>query len=105
MVSLKPPTTMLTIQNLNRIQNQKVNLEWDVASIYEASSTYRITIRSERFPYQKILELSRIGELQSNGNYEYFFINGLGRKTHTSLRLEQIGDMNNILGALNWFTT
>jgi hypothetical protein len=83
---------------------QKVNSEWEVSSVYEMVSTYSITIRSERFPYQKIVELSRIGDLQSNGNYEYFFINGMGRKTHTSLRLEQIGDMNNILKALNWFT-
>jgi hypothetical protein len=96
---------MLTIQNLNRIQNQKVNPEWEVSSVYEKVSTYSITIRSERFPYQRILELSRIGDLQSNGNYEYFFINEQGRKSHTSLRLEQIGDMNNILGALNWFAT
>ena len=95
---------MLTIQNLNKLVNLKVGKEWEVASVYERVSTYVITIKAERFPYQRIIELSRIGDLQSNGNYEYFFINELGRKTHTSLRLEQIGDMNNILKALNWFT-
>jgi hypothetical protein len=95
---------MLTIQNLNKLVNQKLNQHWAVSSVYEKVSTYSITIRSEKFPYQRILELSRIGDLQSNGNYEYFFINEQGRKTHTSLRLEQIGDMNNILKALNWFT-
>ena len=95
---------MLTIQNLNRILNKKINQDWEVASIYEATSTYSITLRTERFPYQRVIELSRIGELQSNGNYEYFFINEQGKKTHTSLRLEQIKDMNNILKALNWFT-
>ena len=96
---------MLTIQNFNKLVNQKVGTEWVVSLVYEKISTYAITLRSERFPYQRIVELSRIGDLQSNGNYEYFFINELGRKTHTSLRLEQIGDMNNILGALSWFTT
>ena len=96
---------MLTIQNLNKLVKQKVNPEWEVSSVYEKVSTYSITIRSERFPYQKIVELSRIGDLQSNGNYEYFFINGQGRKSHTSLRLEQIWYIDNILGALNWFTT
>jgi hypothetical protein len=95
---------MLTIHNLNKLVNLKVNSEWEVASVYERASTYVITIETERFPYQRILELSRIGDLQSNGNYEYFFINEQGRKTHTSLRLEQIGDMINILKALNWFT-
>jgi hypothetical protein len=96
---------MLTIQNYNKLVNRKVGTEWEVFSVYERVSTYMITIRSERFPYQRVIELSRIGDLQSNGNYEYFFINSQGRKTHTSLRLEQIGDMNNILKALNWFTT
>ena len=96
---------MLTIQNFNKLVNRKVGTEWAVSLVYEKTSTYAITLRSERFPYQRIVELSRIGDLQSNGNYEYFFINELGRKTHTSLRLEQIGDMNNILGALSWFTT
>jgi hypothetical protein len=96
---------MLTIQNLNKLVKQKVNPEWEVSSVYEKVSTYSITIRSERFPYQKIVELSRIGDLQLNGNYEYFFINGQGRKSHTSLRLEQIWYIDNILGALNWFTT
>jgi hypothetical protein len=96
---------MLTIQNLNKLVKQKVNPEWEVSSVYETVSTYSITIRSERFPYQKIVELSRIGDLQSNGNYEYFFINGMGRKSHTSLKLEQIWYIDNILGALNWFTT
>jgi hypothetical protein len=96
---------MLTIHNYNKLVNRKVGTEWGVFSVYERVSTYMITIRSERFPYQRVIELSRIGDLQSNGNYEYFFINSQGRKTHTSLRLEQIGNMNNILGALNWFTT
>ena len=96
---------MLTIQNYNKLVNRKVGTEWEVFSVYERVSTYMITIRSERFPYQRVIELSRMGDLQSNGNYEYFFINSQGRKTHTSLRLEQIGDMNNILKALNWFTT
>ncbi len=95
---------MLTIQNYNKLVNQKVGAEWAVSLVYEKVSTYSITILSARFPYQRIIELSRTGDLQSNGNYEYFFINGQGRKTHTSLRLEQIGNMNNILGALNWFT-
>ncbi len=95
---------MLTIHNLNKLVNQKIGSEWVVSSVYEKVSAYSITLRSERFPYQRIIELSRIGDLQFNGNYEYFFINEQGRKTHTSLRLEQIGYMDNILGALNWFT-
>lgn len=95
---------MLTIQNYNKLVNQKIGVEWAVSSVYEKVSAYSITLRSERFPYQRIIELSRTGDLQSNGNYEYFFINEQGRKTHTSLRLEQIGDMTNILKALNWFT-
>ena len=96
---------MLTIQNLNKLVNRKVGAEWVVSSVYEKVSTYSITILSARFPYQRIIELSRIGDLQSNGNYEYFFINERGIKTHTSLRLEQIWYIDNILGALNWFTT
>ena len=96
---------MLTIQNYNKLVNRKVGAEWVVSSVYEKVSTYSITILSARFPYQRIIELSRIGDLQSNGNYEYFFINERGIKTHTSLRLEQIWYIDNILGALNWFTT
>ena len=96
---------MLTIQNLNKLVNRKVGAEWVVSSVYEKVSTYSITMLSARFPYQRIIELSRIGDLQSNGNYEYFFINERGIKTHTSLRLEQIWYIDNILGALNWFTT
>ena len=96
---------MLTIQNYNKLVNRKVGAEWVVSSVYEKVSTYSITMLSARFPYQRIIELSRIGDLQSNGNYEYFFINERGIKTHTSLRLEQIWYIDNILGALNWFTT
>ena len=96
---------MLTIQNLNRILNKKVDQNWEVASIYERVSTYVITIRTDRFPYQRVIELSRIADLQPNGKMVYFFINEQGRKTHTSIKLEQIKDMNNILKALNWFTT
>jgi hypothetical protein len=96
---------MLTIQNYNKLVNRKVGAEWAVSSVYEKVSAYSITLLSARFPYQRIIELSRIGDLQSNGNYEYFFINEQGRKTHTSLRLEQIWYIDNILGALNWFTT
>ena len=96
---------MLTIQNFNKLVNRKVGAEWVVSSVYEKVSAYSITILSARFPYQRIIELSRIGDLQSNGNYEYFFINERGIKTHTSLRLEQIWYIDNILGALNWFTT
>jgi hypothetical protein len=96
---------MLTIQNLNRILNKKVNPQWDVASIYEATSTYRITIRSDRFPYQRVIDLSRFVEFNNNGIGHYFFFNEQARKSHTSLTIEQIKDMNNILKALNWFTT
>ncbi len=96
---------MLTIKNYTKLVNQRIGSEWAVSLVYEKVSTYSITILSARFPYQRIIELSRMGDLQSNGNYEYFFINEQGRKTHTSLRLEQIGDMNNILEKLNWFTT
>lgn len=96
---------MLTIQNINRLLNGKVGTEWEVTSAFEGTSTYYITIKHTLgfFPYQRVIELSRIADLQSNGNYEYFFINEQGRKTHTSLRLEQIKDINNILKALNWF--
>jgi hypothetical protein len=96
---------MLILHNIEKLENQKVNQDWMVTSVYEKASTYSITIRTERFPYQRVLELSRFVELQSNGNYEYFFFNEQGKKTHTSLRLEQIKDMDNILKALNWFTT
>ena len=96
---------MLTIQNLNRILNKKINQDWEVASIYEATSTYSITLRTERFPYQKVVELSRFVEFNNNGIGHYYFFNEQGRKTHTSLTIEQIKDMDNILKALNWFTT
>lgn len=96
---------MLTIQNLNRILNRKVNPQWDVASIYEASSTYRITIRSDRFPYQRVIDLSRFVEFNNNGIGHYFFFNEQARKSHTSLTIEQIKNMDNILRALTWFTT
>lgn len=96
---------MLTIQNSNRILNKKINQDWDVGSINETISAYVIILRTDEFPYRRVIELSRIGELQSNGNYEYFFFNAQGKKTHTSLKLEQIKDIDNVVRALNWFTT
>ena len=96
---------MLTIQNLNRILNKKVDQHWEVASIYEKVSTYVITMRTERFPYQRVIELSRIGEFNNNGIGHYFFFNEQGRKSHTSLTIEQIKDIDNVVRALNWFTT
>lgn len=97
---------MLTIHNIEKLEGQKVAHDWVVSSAYEKASTYSITIKNAHghFPYQRVLELSRFVELQPNGNYEYFFFNEQGRKTHTSIRLEQIRDMDNILKALNWFT-
>lgn len=96
---------MLTIQNIEKLENQKVNQDWEVASIYKKASTYSITLRTERFPYQRVIELSRFVEFNNDGIGNYFFINEQGRKTHISLRLEQIRDMNTILKVLNWFTT
>ena len=96
---------MLTIQNLNKLVKQKINPQWDVASIYEATSTYRITIRSDRFPYQRVIDLSRFVEFNNNGIGHYFFFNEQARKSHTSLTIEQIKNMDNILRALTWFTT
>ena len=96
---------MLTIQNIEKLENQKINQDWVVASIYKKASTYSITIRSVFFPYQRVIELSRFVEFNNNGIGHYFFFNEQGRKTHTSLIIEQIKDMDNILKALNWFTT
>ena len=95
---------MLTIQNIEKLENQKVNQDWMVTSVYEKASTYSITIQSVFFPYQRIVELSRFVEFNNNGIGHYYFFNEQGRKTHTSLRLEQIWYIDNILGALNWFT-
>lgn len=95
---------MLTIHNIRKLEGQKVAHDWTVSSACEKLSTYSITLRTEKFPYQRVLELSRFVELQPNGNYEYFFFNEQGRKTHTSIRLEQIRDMDNVVKALNWFT-
>lgn len=102
---IKPPITMLTIQNLNRILNKKINQDWEVASIYESVSTYVITMRTERFPYQRVIDLSRFVEFYNNGIGHYFFFNEQGRKSHTSLTIEQIKDIDNVVRALNWFTT
>ena len=96
---------MLTIQNIEKLENQKVNQDWEVASIYKKASTYSITMRTERFPYQRVVELSRFVEFNNNGIGHYFFFNEQGKKSHTSLTIEQIKDMDNILKALNWFTT
>jgi hypothetical protein len=96
---------MLTIRNIEKLENQKVAHNWEVSSVYEKASTYSITIRSVFFPYQRIVELSRFVEFNNNGIGHYYFFNEQARKTHTSLRLEQIGNMDNILKALNWFTT
>lgn len=95
---------MLTIQNIEKLENQKVNQDWEVASIYKKASTYSITIRSEKFPYQRVVELSRFVEFNNNGIGHYFFFNEQGRKTHTSLVLEQIKYIGNIVDSLNWFT-
>jgi hypothetical protein len=95
---------MLTIQNIEKLENQKINQDWVVASIYKKASTYSITIRSVFFPYQRVIELSRFVEFNNNGIGHYFFFNEQGRKTHTSLVLEQIKYIGNIVNALNWFT-
>ena len=96
---------MLLIQNIEKLENQKVNQDWVVFSVYKKASAYVIILRTDEFPYRRVIELSRIGELQSNGNYEYFFFNEQGKKTHTSLTIEQIKDIDNVVRALNWFTT
>ena len=98
---------MLLIQNIEKLENQKVNQDWEVASIYEVTSTgtYSITMRTERFPYQRVVELSRFVEFNNNGIGHYFFFNEQGRKSHTSLTIEQIKDIDNVVRALNWFTT
>ena len=95
---------MLTIQNIEKLENQKVNKDWTVSSIYKKASTYSITMRTERFPYQRVIDLSRFVEFNNNGIGHYFFFNEQGRKTHTSLVLEQIKYIGNIVDALNWFT-
>jgi hypothetical protein len=98
---------MLLIQNIEKLENQKVNQDWKVASIYKKASTYSITIKNAHghFPYQRTVELSRFVEFNNNGIGHYFFFNEQGRKSHTSLTIKQIKDMDNILKALNWFTT
>lgn len=96
---------MLTIQRTYKLEGEKVGQDWVVTSIYEKESTYSIIIRTDRFPYQRVVELSRFVEFDNNGIAHYYFFNEQGRKTHTSLRLEQIKDINNIVAALNWFTT
>ena len=96
---------MLTIRNIEKLENQKVAHDWAVSSVYEKASTYSITLLSLRFPYQRIVELSRFVEFNKDGIGHYYFFNEQARKTHTFLRLEQIKDMDNILKALNWFTT
>ena len=95
---------MLLIQNIEKLENQKVNQDWVVSSVYKKSSTYSITIRSEKFPYQRVVELSRFVEFNDNGIGHYYFFNEQGRKTHTSLVLEQIKYIGNIVDSLNWFT-
>ena len=96
---------MLLIQNIEKLENQKVNQDWVVSSVYKKASTYSITIRTERFPYQRVVELSRFVEFNDNGIGHYYFFNEQGRKTHTSLIIEQIKDIDNVVRALNWFTT
>lgn len=95
---------MLLIQNIEKLENQKVNQDWVVSSVYKKASTYSITIRSEKFPYQRVVELSRFVEFNDNGIGHYYFFNEQGRKTHTSLVLEQIKYIGNIVDSLNWFT-
>jgi hypothetical protein len=95
---------MLTIRNIEKLENQKVNQDWTVSSVYKKASTYSITIRSVFFPYQRIVELSRFVEFNNNGIGHYYFFNEQGRKSHTSLVLEQIKYIGNIVDALNWFT-
>lgn len=96
---------MLTIHNIEKLEGQMVEKDWMVTSAYKSGASYSITIRNAHghFPYQRIVELSRFVEFDTNGIGHYYFWNEQGRKTHTSLRLEQIKDINNILGALNWF--
>ena len=97
---------MLTIQNYKKLEYQMLGpSDWVVSLVYEKASTYSITLRTERFPYQKVVEVSRFVEFNNNGIGHYYFFNEQGRKTHTSLTIEQIKDMDNILKALNWFTT
>ena len=86
---------MLTIQNIKKLEGEKVGKEWMVTSVYEKVSTYSITIRTTRFPYQRIVELSRFVEFNNNGIGHYYFYNEQGRKTHTSLVLEQIKYIGN----------
>lgn len=98
---------MLTIQNSYKLEGEKVGKDWMVSSVYEKASTYSITIKSlhNHFPYQRVVELSRFVEFNNNGIAHYYFFNEQGRKTHTSLTLEQIKDTINIVAALNWFIT
>lgn len=96
---------MLTIHNIEKLEGQQVAKDWLVSSTYPAESWYRITLFTPNFPYQRVIDLSRFVEFTDNGIGHYYFFNEQGRKTHTSLRLEQIKDMDNILRALNWFTT
>ena len=95
---------MLTIENIHKLEGEKVGKDWMVTSVYEKASTYSITIRTDRFPYQRIVELSRFVEFNNNGIGHYYFFNEQARKTHTSLVLEQIRYIDNIVHALNWFT-
>lgn len=95
---------MLTIHNIEKLEGQKVaNKEWTIKSVYEGTTTYRITISTPHFPYQRIVELSRFVEFNKNGIGHYYFFNEQARKTHASLTLEQIKDMDNIVKSLNWF--
>ena len=96
---------MLTIENTYKLEGEKVGKGWMVSSVYEKESTYSITIRSlhNHFPYQRVAELSRFVEFNNNGIGHYYFFNEQGRKTHTSLVLEQIKYIGNIVDALNWF--
>ena len=95
---------MLTIQNYKKLENQRVQKDWMISSVYEGTTTYRITLTTLKFPYQRVAELSRFVEFNNNGVGHYFFFNEQGRKTHTSLVLEQIKYIGNIVNALNWFT-
>lgn len=96
---------MLTIQNSYKLEGQIVGKDWMVSSVCERLSTYGITIKNAHghFPYQRIVELSRFVEFNNNGIAHYYFYNEQGRKTHTSLVLEQIKYIGNIVDALNWF--
>jgi hypothetical protein len=96
---------MLTIQNLNLLLKKKVNPQWTVTSIFEEPSAYCITIQTDEFASKRRLFFSRFVEFTNSGIGHYYFFNEQGKKTHMALTLEQIKDINNVVSALNWFTT